>query len=107
MPNALSNSSRQGIKNWFDHADYCVKLIGVDHVCVGLDINWEDHVGSHRLSDPLGMRQFPTDYMEGLENPTEAWHNIIRVLVAEGYSDQEIEKIAGGNALGFIEKVVG
>ena len=107
VPNALSGSNRQGVKNWFDHADYCVKLIGIDHVCVGTDINWEDHVGAHKLTNPLAMKQFPTDYMEGFENPTEAWHNVIRILVAEGYSDQEIEKIAGGNALSFIERVVG
>ncbi|MGA2784463.1 MAG: hypothetical protein ABSF09_07180 [Candidatus Bathyarchaeia archaeon] len=41
------------------------------------------------------MKEFPTDYMEDHENPTETWHNIIRVLVSEGYSNQEIEKMTG------------
>lgn len=107
VPNVLSNNSRQGVKNWFDHADYCVKLIGVDHVGVGLDSNWSDHVGSHKISPLPNMKNFPTDYVEGLENPTETWRNIIRVLVAEGYSDKEIEKITGANALRLIERVVG
>jgi membrane dipeptidase len=51
--------------------------------------------------------ELPAYYMEGVESPTESWHNIIRVFVAEGYSDQEIEKTVGANALRFIEKVVG
>ena len=44
--------------------------------------------------------------MEGIESPEE-WRNITRGLVSRGYSDEEIEKIIGGNALGIIEQVVG
>jgi membrane dipeptidase len=107
VPNALSDEKRQGIKNWFDHLDYCVKLIGIDHVGVGLDSNWGDHVGYHKLFFGTPDSKLPAYYMEGAESPTETWHNIIRVLVAEGYSDQEIEKVTGNNALRMIEEVVG
>jgi membrane dipeptidase len=107
VPNALSEGKRQGIKDWFDHADYCAKLIGIDHVCVGLDNTWEDHVGFHKMYFRTPDTELPAYYMEGIESPTEAFHNIIRIFVSEGYSDQEIEKIVGANALRFIEKVVG
>jgi len=107
VPNALSEAPRQGIKHWFDHADYCVKLLGIDHVGVGLDNTWADHVGFHKMYFRTPDEELPAYYMEGIEGPTEAWHNIIRVFVAEGYSDQEIEKITGANALCLIEKVVG
>jgi microsomal dipeptidase-like Zn-dependent dipeptidase len=107
VPNALSEGKRQGIKDWFDHADYCAKLIGIDHVCVGLDNTWEDHVGFHKMYFRTSDTELPAYYMEGIESPTEAFHNIIRIFVSEGYSDQEIEKIVGANALRFIEKVVG
>lgn len=107
VPNALSQAKRQGIKDWFDHADYCVKLIGIDHVGVGMDNSWEDHVGFHKVYFGTPDTELPAYYMEGVESPTESWHNIIRVFVAEGYSDQEIEKTVGANALRFIEKVVG
>jgi len=107
VPNALSEAPRQGIKDWFDHADYCVRLLGIDHVGVGLDNTWIDHVGFHKMYFRTPDKELPAYYMEGIESPTEAWHNIIRILVAEGYSDQEIEKITGGNALRLIEKVVG
>jgi membrane dipeptidase len=38
-------------------------------------------------------------YVEGLENPTEGSFNIVRWLVKNRYSDEEIEKVMGGNAL--------
>jgi membrane dipeptidase len=38
-------------------------------------------------------------YVEGLENPTEGSHNIARWLVKTGYSDEDIRKVMGGNAL--------
>lgn len=107
VPNALSEAKRQGIKDWFDHADYCVKLLGIDHVGVGLDNTWEDHVGFHKMYFRTPDTELPAYYMEGIESPTEAFHNIIRIFVAEGYSDIEIEKIAGANALRLIEKAVG
>jgi len=43
--------------------------------------------------------------MEGIESPEE-WPNITRGLVSRGYSDQEIEKIVGGNALKIMERTL-
>jgi len=111
VPNALSNSRRQGLKDWFDHFNYCVDLIGIDHVAIGTDINWQDHVALHRLTERDRERMLggslSAEYMEGIENPTEAYPNIVRCLVAEGYSDSEIDKVVGSNALRFVEEVVG
>ncbi|MHA2154367.1 MAG: membrane dipeptidase [Candidatus Hodarchaeales archaeon] len=45
-------------------------------------------------------------YMAGIESPEE-WPNITRGLVSRGYSDQEIEKILGGNAMNLMKKVIG
>jgi membrane dipeptidase len=38
------------------------------------------------------------EYVEGLENPSE-FPNVIRWLVAHGYSDEDIEKVVGGNVV--------
>ncbi|GIT13197.1 MAG: hypothetical protein CM1200mP35_00170 [Chloroflexota bacterium] len=60
-----------------------------------------DHVDFHR--QVLGRNvpgQLPADYLNGLESPADG-KNIIRGLVQRGYSDSDITKIAGGNALGF------
>jgi membrane dipeptidase len=43
--------------------------------------------------------------MEGIES-LEEWPNITRGLVSRGYSDQEIEKIVGSNALRLFDEVV-
>jgi membrane dipeptidase len=43
--------------------------------------------------------------VEGIENPTEGSRNILRWLVKEGYSDGDIEKAMGGNALRLLGQV--
>ena len=110
IPNQLSNEKRQGIQDLLNHVDYAVKLIGIDHVAIGLDIVFGDQVASHRANPAFALKrtgvELNADYMEGIENPEE-WPNITRGLVSRGYSDQEIEKIIGGNALRIIEQVVG
>ena len=44
IPNQLSSEKRQGIWNWLDHVNYITKLIRDDHVAIGLDNNFIDHV---------------------------------------------------------------
>lgn len=56
-----------------------------------------------------GLQSYPSfnaPYMEGIENPSE-WPNITRVLVKRGYSDEDTQKLIGGNALRLVEQVVG
>ena len=112
VPNQLSNARSQGVQDMLNHIDYAVKLIGIDHVAIGLDNVFGDQVAHHRagaktvfLLSRIGQ-ELNADYMEGIESPEE-WPNITRGLVSRGYSDQETEKIIGGNALRIIEQVVG
>ncbi len=79
------------IDSLMDHYDYMVKLLGVDHVAIGTDSS----VG------PVGDGS-----IRGLESPS-AGKNIIRGLIARGYSDGDIIKITGGNALAFFRRVMG
>ena len=44
--------------------------------------------------------------ISGLESPAEG-KNIIRRLITRGYSDTDIIKITGGNALAFFRRVMG
>lgn len=112
IPNQLSGKDEQGIEDVMNHVDYMVNLIGVDHVAIGLDNLFGDHVELHRRSDGglftlkhIGQ-ELNAPFMWGIESPEE-WPNITRGLVSRGYSDQEIEKILGGNALNLIGRVVG
>jgi len=112
VPNFLALTERQGIQDVLNHIDYVVKLVGIDHVGIGTDIQFLDHVAFHRdvmmkstSFSRIGV-ELKAKYMEGIENPEET-SNILRGLIARGYSDNEISRIAGGNALKVFEKVLG
>jgi membrane dipeptidase len=95
-----------------DHFEYIKKLVGIDHVGFGPDTIYGDHVGLHNvyaanlsLKQATGAQSFErVEYVEGLENPTEGSRTIIRWLVKHGYSDEDIAKAMGGNALRVFEE---
>ena len=45
------------------------------------------------------------DFVEGLENPTECFFNIVAWLVKHGYSDTDIKAVTGGNIMGALEQI--
>jgi membrane dipeptidase len=45
------------------------------------------------------------EYVQGVENPTEASCNIVRWLVAHDYTDEQIAKVVGGNSLRLLKDV--
>jgi membrane dipeptidase len=107
VPNSLSDDPRQDINCVLDHYDYFVKLVGIDHVGIGTDTQVGDHVGFHRVL--LGRNapdSLPAPYLDGLESPADG-SNIIRGLLARGYDDGAIRKIAGQNALDFFRRTIG
>jgi len=113
IPNQLSSEPEQGIEDVLNHMDHVAKLVGIDHVAIGLDNVFGDQVAHHRewaASKSVDFRKsamnLVADFMYGIESPLE-WRNIVRGLVSRGYTDEEIEKIIGGNALRIIEEVVG
>jgi membrane dipeptidase len=94
---------RHSIESVMDHFEYCADLMGIEHVAFGPDTFFGDHVGLHRAyAAALDAGEEPVheevEYVEGLENPSE-FPNVIRWLVAHGYSDEDIEKVIGGNIL--------
>lgn len=95
------------------HVEYCVDLIGVDHVGLGPDTLFGDHVGLHtafaqQLSlaaiRDSGPAYTPVKYVDGMENPGEAMRNAVRWLIKHGYTDTDIAKIAGRNALRVLKE---
>jgi membrane dipeptidase len=111
VPNSLSNDPHQNINAVLDHYDYLVKLVGIDHVGIGTDTLIGDHVGFHKLGaarrSASGLPStFPAPYLDGLESPADG-KNIIRGLIARGYSDVDIARIAGGNALDLLRRTIG
>jgi membrane dipeptidase len=109
VPNSLSDDPHQDINCVLDHYDYLVKLVGVEHVGIGTDTLVGDHVGLHRFgAERRGVAPppLPAEYLDGLESPADG-KNIIRGLIARGYSDHEIACIAGQNAISLLRRTIG
>lgn len=79
-PKALPN-----IADAVDHIDYVKKLVGVDYVGIGSDFD-----GGGGLADCVDVADFP---------------KITDELVARGYTNEEIQKIWGGNFMRVFEAV--
>jgi len=107
-----------------EHLEYCIDLMGVDHVALGPDTLYGDHTLLYKArAEMRGMGGFgrhprpnpnrfdsvayvgDMEYVKGLENPNEAIENAVRWMVKHGYSDGEIEKVVGGNALRLLREV--
>ena len=107
VPNSLSDDPEQDIECVLDQYDYMVRLVGVDHVAIGTDTTIGDHVAFHRkFLRRDAPADLPAPYLNGLESPADG-NNIVRGLILHGYSDEDIKKIVGGNALSFFRRVMG
>ena len=101
------------LESYMEHFEYIKDLVGIDHVAFGPDTLYGDHVGLHRhFASQLSTKgtparqEFPeVDYVQGLENPTEASHNILRWLVKHDYSTEDIQKVVGKNILRVLHEV--
>jgi membrane dipeptidase len=106
----VSSSVLLDIEMYMEHFEYVLDLVGAEHVAFGPDVLYGDHrellallASQHDFEPPgeLGGRR----HVKGLENPTEAWHNIVRWLVKHGYSDDDLENVLGGNIFRALEAV--
>jgi len=111
VPNITSDKDVQTVFDVLDHIDYLVRLVGVDHVAVGTDTMFGDHVAFHKvIAKPSGLggliKAFRADHMEYIENPGQI-PNLTRALVTRGYTDQDIKRIMGENVLRLLSQTMG
>lgn len=110
------------IESYMEVIEFCIDLVGIDHVGCGPDTLYGHHQDLYQYwferrlgqlprpgREPPRRRPLPQGvedpgYVRGLENPNE-FVNVARWMIKHGYSDQEIAKIMGGNALRLLEKV--
>lgn len=104
---------RHNLEGFMEHFEYCADLVGIDHVSFGPDTLFGDHVGLHHhfarqlsITAAHGQQQFEeVEFVDGIENPGEAFPNIVRWMVKHGYSDGDIAKAIGGNTMRVLKEV--
>jgi len=82
---SADKSRKAGLTDLLDHLDHIVKVIGVDHVGIGLDFDGGGGGPGCNSCDEVV--------------------NITVELIRRGYSDSDIEKIWGGNYLRVLDEV--
>ena len=77
--NFLTDKKTASVKDFVDHIDYAVNLIGEDHVGIGSDFDG-------------------TTIPEDIKDSSEMY-KIVDEMLSRGYDDKSLEKILGGNML--------
>ena len=109
------------LDEYLAHVEYVAKLVGVDHVAIGLENGYgvddtdlqgllaDVKLRSHR---PYEQGRVPKDYdfekfysAKGVEDISRAKRNLIRGLLGLGFVEDDIRKILGGNLLRLYGKV--
>jgi membrane dipeptidase len=115
VPGFLTPESKTTVKDFLDHLDYVVKLVGLDYVGVGSD--FFGFSVPKRLAEKvdalMGTLGFRPEHrasfaqkVEGFEDYT-AFPNLIAGLRDRGYDDDQMRKLVGGNFLRLFRVVVG
>jgi membrane dipeptidase len=111
---SAKNPNEHTLESVMEHLEYIIDLVGIDHVGLGPDTFFGDHVALQDAFDSMlslheshGNADYQmAPYLKGLENPTEAMSNMIKWLIKMNYRVQEIEKIVGGNALRVLKDIL-
>jgi membrane dipeptidase len=114
VPSFITKDSHASLEHFFQHIDYIVKLIGLDHLAIGTDWYPPAHQGlSQAINNSyasIGFRPEDragnTNSLEGFEDWSD-WPHITEGLLSRGYSSEDVKKILGGNFVRVFERVVG
>lgn len=115
-PNTTVTAKNPGhnVEGVMEHFEYCANLVGIDHVTLGLDTLFGDHVRLLKVFAPqLSLNVDASrrgdyeevEFVDSVENPAEGTLNCARWLVKHGYGDDDIAKVLGGNTLRVLRDV--
>lgn len=118
-PPMLRHATRPTLDDFFDQVDHMVKLVGIDHVAFGSDCSertkteeqWQATFGPRGMyPEVTGILGdwfiFSQRFTEGYESLAHTGR-LIDGLGTRGYSEDEVDKIMGGNLLRVYEDVWG
>ncbi len=105
-----ASSGDHDLDDVMHHLEYCAELIGIEHVALGPDTFFGDHLGLYAAAgwprpSASGMPALDIEFVAGMENPAEAIPNAAAWLIAHGWADADIAAIVGGNAARLWEGV--
>jgi len=112
------------ITHLLDHIDHAAKLVGTDHIGIGTDTTYtapppeglelkpfpktrETWQGNWRPEHRTGIEGISDECRPGGSLAWTNWPCFTIGLVTRGYSDEDIEKIIGGNMLRVLETAAG
>ena len=105
------------MEDYLDHIDHVVKLVGIDHVGFGSDVDMSGWPTDPEKKDEFlafyGKPYFKESYrfryplaVDGL-NHEHKWKYVTAGLLKRGYTDEQIAKVLGGNWLRVFSEVIG
>ncbi len=117
-PAFLSADPKPRVGIFIDHIDHYVKLVGIDHVCLGVDyfqgqagvMGDEKAIKGYEMliaSGTWNRKAYPAPpyyYPEEIAMPNQL-HNLADALLARGYDESDIRKILGENYLRVLKEV--
>jgi membrane dipeptidase len=104
-PNSTLSAAhpRHSLDSAMDHVTYLAGRLGAEHVALGPDAFFGDHIGLYEATGHRTAWATPPHeevrYVAGLENPGEAARNVTAWLLERGWPETDIALVIGGNAL--------
>jgi len=117
-PAFVAKKAKPHLDDLLDHSDYIAKLVGVEHISVGIDYyEGQAGVADESMSKALydksvqdgtwNPRDYPPPpwyYPEGIEMPDKL-PNLTAALLKRGYSEEDVKKILGLNLIRVFQEV--
>lgn len=93
------------------HIEHCAEVAGVEHVALGGDTFYGDHLALYRATGsrpiaPDGAPAFDAEYVAGAENPSELPVQIAVRLLRRGWTPTDVSAVTGGNAARLIDAIL-
>lgn len=97
---AAPSDDNIGLHSLVDHIEHVAQLVGPEHVGFGFDLCKKI---SAIYDSPLAhkMERKPFDILDDYSDI----HDLLEIMIARGFSDEDIKKICGANFLRVFEKV--
>lgn len=118
FPGFVADKPRPTLDDLLDHVDYMAKLVGVEHICVGIDyfeyqhgfVDNETATAIYNMlleSGAWNTKDYPAPpwyYPESIEMPDKL-QNLTIGLHKRGYSREDIQGILGMNLIRTFEQI--